>query len=345
MKLDRNGISNRLNPFFFYLAFMLHNYAIKKTNNTFIFLFSFVPSSIYVLIKTSIGNLGNFTSFKQIYCGTLIGLLDFLIVYIYSNIMRTFSTFLCQSIFILPVIASMLPSFYFQSFFTFMSVVIIAANMKFLGDFEGAGTLFSKQSMPFIKLISDGDIIFMFFLILCFRIFVAWLVQTQNSQPDTLVTCSMFFLALISLLYGVFNYQTKEVEKMAFAQVRVPVVLSCCFYILFLFTMSSSGRQKHVFYLLFFVCLNIYYFLDPKNSLFLITRVEDALYLVFLGIFLCIFLLLAYTSLWYWFYFKEVCQDYDTFRKVEYPDQSSNLDGSGLQEGIYSISDDEEQYV
>lgn len=315
MKLNSNAMQNRLNPFFFYVALTLHNYVIKKTNNSFVFVFSFVPPSIYVLVKTFFGDCSALLSFANIFFGVLLGLFDFLILFVYSNLMKNNSTYLCQSLTILPVLTFLLPASNFHSLMTAASIFVTSLCLKDLSNFERTGSKSIFLQLPFIVFLTAGDTVFFFLMALCFRFVIAWIVQTQHKQPDDLLTANMFFLSLISLLYTLFDYKTKLGETEALSSVKIVAACSCCLYVFFLLSLKSAGRQKHVFYSLFYLLLNCFYFITPTNFIFQNTRVENELYWVYLGIFLTISLIMAYVLFWYFYHFKNECKDYECQRR------------------------------
>jgi hypothetical protein len=173
-----------------------------------------------------------------------------------------------------------------------------------------------------------GDTVILFIFLLIFRAMIGWMCYRRPNNGASLFTANMFYLGLISLIYRT----CIENVGIFYEGPNIAIVFSCYFYVLFLLTSSSPGKQKHIHYFLIFILVNLFYFFKMNFVGFKTTRTEMGLWMPYILIFFWLYVIIMHTAFWYFYKFKDLYLDYQNYRQSTIRELLINLEQESLSE-------------
>lgn len=271
------------NPCAFYVFLIVQNYLVKISNTLLISISTFVPASLYTILKC--GRLLDIrkTSFKKIFYGLLFGLIDLVIMYMFLNIMKYNSTFVVLAISIIPFILfnqlNSLPDLLTNA----CTLTVIYSLIKTTSYFE----LFGVQPSLIINP-TDMDTSTIHYSLVsvlgAVRLFLNSYLFDNEEYPD-IKGWNVFFFSLFSFSYLEIDSHSLLLEIEVVKSnifLAVLVIFSFSFWLFTLDTFSIN-LCKNYFLICALICL--FYFSFPLLKVWNVTRTESALYSLHLWIF------------------------------------------------------------
>jgi hypothetical protein len=272
-----------VNPCAFYVFLVSQNYLIKTSNTLLIGITTFIPASIYIILKW--GNLFDFEkiSFKKIFYGLLFGLIDLSIMYMFLNTMKYNSTFVVLALSIIPFILfnqlNALPDLLSNALTLTVTYSLIKATCYY--------ELFGYQSSLIINP-SDSDTctvhISLVSILGAIRLFFNSYLFENDEYPD-IKGWNIFFFSIFSVFYLCIDEYSLSAECEA---IKLNILLSelvVLSFTLWLVTLDNLSINLCRNYFLIYASICIFYFSFPLIPVWDVTRTESALYSLYLWIF------------------------------------------------------------